>query len=179
MAIPLNPLPLQNYDLRNPKTLPVWQNLIAQALSGMQYILNRLQDPVFLSGILNGQAQVKSTALYTVVGGYTSSASQNLDCTGAAAVGVEYIFTGNSTATVTLSHLSPSVPITISVNFNTHTSTLFIAATDPSGTSLGVALVLVGTSGLQTGISSTFAPGVWIGSGMQFSGGLWISFGHS
>jgi len=179
MAIPLNPLPLQNYDLRNPNTLPVWQNLVAQALSGMQYVLNRLQDAVFLSGILNGQAQVKSTALYTAGAVYSSSSNQTLDCTGASAVVAQYVFSANGTPTLTLSHLSPQVPVTVALFFNGHTSTLFINATDPSGTALTMQFVLVGTSGTQSGISSSFSPGIWVGSGMQIAGNLWMSFGHN
>jgi hypothetical protein len=111
---------------------------------------------------------------------FSSSVNQSVACDGANSVVVSYTLTAASVSPqLTLIRLRPGVPVAISVNFASFTSsTLFIGATNPAGGGVTSSFAVLGVSGVQTGLSGSFGA-FWVGNGQNIGGNLFMQFQHA
>ena len=149
MAIQINPLPLQDYDLTNPKALKVWQSQVAQALNQIQALLNQLSLAVLTPNLAD-------------LGSITTD--KTVSCAGSAYVFVRFASSVTQTRTITLSGLGQGAIVMVNVIVVSGTLTLKMAGTDGSGN----AYTIQSWASNTLTILDLVGTGVVIGTGLEF-----------
>ena len=109
----------------------MWQALVAQTFSGMQNIINRLQDSVFLSAILNGSTTLNQNALSSVIVDLgTITTDQVVACAGASYVFIRLSSSTTQGRLLTMNNLAQGARVMVEANVTANILTLKMAGTD-------------------------------------------------